>query len=74
MNLISEYRIPIALLTVHDMSHLTVTRQASMADVAVELDISVSALGERFQRAYAHLIEHFIHSNSYKTPENWSTD
>lgn len=62
-----------ALLTAYEAGYFTVPRQASMAAVAAELDISPAALTERLHRAQAHLIEHFVYSDGYKTPTNLDT-
>lgn len=62
-----------ALLAAYEEGYFAVPRQASMAAVTATLDISVSALVERLYRAQAHLIEHFVCSGGYKTPESLGT-
>lgn len=59
-----------ALLTAYEMGYFTVPRRASMADVATAIGISLPALAERLHRAEAHLIEHFVHSIRYSTPDS----
>lgn len=54
-----------ALLTAYECGYFAVPQQASLDDVAAELDISLSALAERLHRAQAHLIEHFFHADLY---------
>lgn len=54
-----------ALLTAYECGYFAVPQQASLADVAAELDISLSALAERLHRAQAHLIEHFFYADLY---------
>lgn len=63
-----------ALLAAYEEGYFAVPRQASMAAVADELDISPAALTERLHRAQSHLIEHFVHSDAYKTPTDLDTD
>jgi predicted DNA binding protein len=63
-----------ALLAAYEEGYFAVPRQASMAAVAAELDISPSALTERLHRAQAHLIEHFVYADGYKTPADLDTD
>jgi len=42
------------------MGQFDIPRQASLEDVAAELDISASSLSERLRRAQTHLVEtHF---------------
>lgn len=59
-----------ALLTAYEMGYFTVPRQASMADVATALELSVPAFAERVHRAEVHLIEHFFYSALYNTPDS----
>jgi DNA-directed RNA polymerase specialized sigma24 family protein len=54
-----------ALLTAYEAGYFAVPQQASLDEVAADLDISLSALAERLHRAQAHLIEHFFYADLY---------
>jgi predicted DNA binding protein len=46
-----------ALVTSYRMGYFDIPRQASLDDVATELDITASSLSERLRRAQSHLIK-----------------
>ena len=49
-----------AVRTAYEMGQFDIPRQASLEDVAAELDISASSLSERLRHAQTHLVEtHF---------------
>jgi hypothetical protein len=54
-----------ALLTAYEAGYFAVPQQASLDEVAAELDISLSTLAERLHRAQNHLIEHFFYADLY---------
>lgn len=49
-----------ALRTAYKMGHFDIPRQASLEEVATELDISASSLSERLRRAETQLIEETV--------------
>jgi predicted DNA binding protein len=54
-----------ALLAAYEAGYFSVPRQASLTDVADNLEISRSALAERLHRGEAHLIDHYVHDDQY---------
>lgn len=44
----------------HDLSHFEVPRSATPEDVAAELDIDPSTVGEHLRRAQANLMDHLL--------------
>jgi len=49
-----------ALRTAYEMGHFDIPRQASLAEVAAELDVSASSVSERLRRAQTRLIEETV--------------
>lgn len=49
-----------ALRTAYELGYFDIPRQASLEDIATELDISASSLSERLRRAETQLIEETV--------------
>ncbi|MFC6964139.1 helix-turn-helix domain-containing protein [Halocatena marina] len=49
-----------ALRTAYELGYFEIPRQASLNDIAAELDISASSVSERLRRAQTHLIQETV--------------
>jgi hypothetical protein len=49
-----------ALRTAYEMGHFEIPRQASLEEIATELDVSASSVSERLRRAQTRLIEETV--------------